>query len=428
MANRVVEPSSQRHYIEPFDQRVFQYDTDKSDVFLSRVANSVYKIFGDDIVMRGTGITGISHSSDSVTLTVGAGSVLQDNTLLVTEEDVVLQLDGVSGLDPSGKIVVFCSYGYLQTFEQNKHSFNINYIDITGNPLYSYTSTRDRLVIGIFEFTKDAGDNVITFTPSLDESLTINDNEYWVRGYSDTNRGLTQYMVHQLFELTESGSSVILDPTQGILLKGDVESPGAAKYYGTGKSGAKGFFDVSSLSIDNESSLSQFLKDFNHIFRDGNVHMTDIGLDPNAYFDTVPFFNNHMGPDYWDIVEGASWNDRYYTLDDAVANLILDAAGKPWVTGFRPTKVRVSWTEGSTKRKFWVESATGTVLSSDNVLDHNSGEEVPFIGVDQDIGKIHINSNAPLSQVTKIEFLTAPSACTCNCNYGCTCNCNYSAP
>jgi len=424
MANRVVEPSSQRHYIEPFDQRVFQYDTEKSDVFLSRVANSVYRIFGDDIVMSGLELTNVSYSSDSVTLAVEAGNALQDNTLITTEENVVLQLDGVSGLDPSGRIVVFCNYGFLQTFEQNKHSFNMNYIDSTGNPLYSFVNSRDRLLLGIFNFSKDGADNVISFTPSIDEYITVNGENYWIRGYSDTNRVLTRYMIHQLFELS-GGSSVILDPEEGIVLKGDVESPGAAKYYGTNNTGSKGFFDISSLSIDNESSLPQFLKDFNQIFRDGNMHMTDLGLDSHAYFSNVPFYNNFMGPDNWVIVEGASWNDKYYTLQASRDNMILDVGGKPWATAYRPTKMRVSWTEGSTQRKVWVESATGTILSEGQNLHHNSGEELNMIGVDEDIDKIYVASNAPLAQVTKIEFLTEPAVCSCNCNYGCTCDCNY---
>lgn len=424
MANRVVEPSSQRHYIEPFDQRVFQYDTEKSDVFLSRVANSVYRIFGDDIVMSGLELTSASYSSDSVTLAVEAGNALQDNTLLSTEEAVPLQLDGVSGLDPSGKIVVFCNYGYLQTFEQNKHSYNINYIDSTGNPLYDFVAARDRLVLGIYEFSKDGADNVIGFTPSVSEYLTINGTNYWVRGYSDKNRVLTRYLIHQLFELA-GASSVILDPEQGIILKGDVESPGAAKYYGTNNIGSKGFFDVSSLSIDNESSLAQFLTDFNQIFRDGNMHMIDLGLDSNAYFSNVPFYNNNIGPDNWTIIEGSSWNNRFYTLQASRDNMILDASGKPWVIGFRPTKMRVSWTEGSTQRKVWIESATGTILSAGQTLHHNSGEEIDIIGVDEDIDKIYVASHAPLAQVTKIEFFSEPVACACNCNYGCTCDCNY---
>ena len=424
MANRVVEPSSQRHFIEPFDQRVFQYDTEKSDVFLSRVANSVYRIFGDDIVMSGLEIDNVSHSTDSVVLTVKSGNALQDNTFLTTEEDVDLQLDGVSGLDESGKIVVFCNYGFLQTFEQNKHSFNINYIDPTGNPLYGFVLARDRLLLGIYQFAKDGADNVISFTPSTEEYITINGTAYWVRGYSDNNRILTRYLIHQLFEFS-GNSSVLLDPEQGIILKGDQDSPGFGKYYGTDKIGQKGFFDVSSLSIDNESSLPQFLKDFNHIFRDGNVHMGDIGLDTNEYFTSVPFFNNHIGLDYWDIIEGASWNNMFYTLQGSRDNMILSVGGRPWATGYRPTKMRVSWTEGQVRRKFWIESAAGVVLSQNEGLDQNSGAEIDLIGVDEDIDKIFVSSHAPLSQVTKIEFFTEPVICACNCNYGCTCDCNY---
>ena len=353
MANRVVEPSSQRHFIEPFDQRVFQYDTEKSDVFLSRVANSVYRIFGDDIIMSGLELTSASYSSDSVTLAVEAGYALQDNTLITTNEVVSLQLDGVSGLDPSGKIAIFCNYGYLQTFEQNKHSFNINYVDVTGNPLYGFIEARDRLLLGIYDFTKDGSDNVISFTPSNDEYMTVNGNVYWVRGYSDKNRVLTRYLVHQLFKL--SGSySVILDPEEGIILDGDVESPGSGKYYGTNNTGLKGFFDVSSLAIDNESSLPQFIKDYNHIFSNGNLYMAELGTNLANYMGQEPYYQTKIGPDFWSIVEGGFWNNMFYTLQASSSQLILDISGI-WAAGFRPEKMRLSWTEGQTKRRVWLE-------------------------------------------------------------------------
>ncbi|MDX1701711.1 MAG: hypothetical protein R3250_13880, partial [Melioribacteraceae bacterium] len=66
MADQTFVSTVQKHYIEPWNQRVFQYNTDQSDVFLSRVANSVFRVFGDDIVLSGLNVEGVAHSLDSV--------------------------------------------------------------------------------------------------------------------------------------------------------------------------------------------------------------------------------------------------------------------------------------------------------------------------------------------------------------------------
>lgn len=219
MAERVITPPGQRHFIEPFDQRVFQFDTDKSDVFLSRVANSVYQVLGDDIVMYGLEVTNPVHTSDSIQIDLTKGAAIQDQTLIITPDDLQLELTGISGMDESGRLVVMSSYNYLETFEQNQHSFNVNYVDSTGSPLHPFLNQRDRIVLAILQFTKDASDNVTSVGFAPEKFITINGNQYHVKGYSVQNKRLTAYLIHQL--LSGANTSIELDPTAGLRLIGD---------------------------------------------------------------------------------------------------------------------------------------------------------------------------------------------------------------
>jgi hypothetical protein len=139
MADQIFNSAVQKHYIDPWNQRVFQFNTDHSDVFLSRVANSVYKVFGDDIVMSGLNLLGLAHTTDSVAVTLAPGDILQDNTLIQVPENIELQLSGLSGLDDAGRVVVFSNFRYLETFEKNDQHFNINYINPIGSPLMGLT-------------------------------------------------------------------------------------------------------------------------------------------------------------------------------------------------------------------------------------------------------------------------------------------------
>lgn len=45
-----VTPSPQFRYLEPYKNRVFQYDTPNSNLFLSQYANNLLRVVGNDCV------------------------------------------------------------------------------------------------------------------------------------------------------------------------------------------------------------------------------------------------------------------------------------------------------------------------------------------------------------------------------------------
>jgi hypothetical protein len=386
MAERLVSPANQRHFIEPFDQRVFQFDTDKSDVFLSRVANSVYKIFGDDIVMYGMEIPNIANTTESVVVDIEPGICLQDNTLLITPDVTQLELNNVSGMDQNGRIVALCNYNFLQTFEQNKHSFQLNYIDQSGNPLHPFMEARDRLVLGIFTFTKDGSDNVLTFEHSTQKSIIIDDKLYYLRGRSPDNRVLTDYLNHQL---TTDGqlTSIELDKDDGIKLIGDTGTPGPSKYYGTDHTSVKGFYDLSTLAFDNESDLPEFQKPYNLVFYNGNLFIAEEGV--SVADSLTPKWRDFTGSNFWDGQNGMTWNGatNFWDVGQPGAYLYVNQTGQIWYENYRPTHVMFEDIIG-----------TGSIIvkdMSDNVLGENincfSGAIIPLdFSIGLDIAKIEI--------------------------------------
>jgi hypothetical protein len=282
MADQTFVSTEQKHFIEPWNQRVFQFNTEHSDVFLSRVANSVFRIFGDDIVLSGLSVTGVAHTPDAVSVSLSGGDLLQDNTLLQIPDPLIeLELAGLSGLDPSGRIVIMSNYRFLETFEQNNQHFHINYINPSGVPLLPFDVSRDRVMLGIFQFTKDGSDNVDSFFTSSDMELFIIDRTFYLRGFSDENRKLTAYLLHQLFS---AGMSVIFDPVNGIQLQNDQQNPGQLKYYGTGPTGQKGYFDLSELGYDNESTLPDYMEGYNQVLYNGNLFFVQEGHSVSEFF------------------------------------------------------------------------------------------------------------------------------------------------
>jgi hypothetical protein len=346
MADRVITPSGQRHYIEPFDQRVFQFDTDKSDVFLSRVANSIYQVFGDNIVMYGLDAINLVYTTSSISLEISAGAAIQDQTLLVTPNVVQLELSGISSMDEAGRLVVMSNYNYLETFEQNKHSFNINYIDTLGNPFFDFMPQRDLIVLAILSFTKDTSDNVTGVELATEPAININGNQYYVKGFSGSNKRLTAYLVHQLLSGAVSGGSVNsinLDPVTGLQLVNDVENPGNLKFYGTNQTGLKGWFDISSLGTDNESSVLEYQSGFNQVLYNGNLFFVAEGHSIN--YELFPFWQMFSSDQAWssDTPEitwyGDSWGNHSLSYGGVIKFLVK--AGSIWANQYKPIKFKV---------------------------------------------------------------------------------------
>jgi hypothetical protein len=338
MADRVITPPGQRHYIEPFDQRVFQFDTDKSDVFLSRVANSVYQVLGDDIVMYGLDALNPVHTSDSVQLEITKGAAIQDQTLIVTPDNLQLEITGVSGMDESGRIVVMSNYNYLETFEQNRHTFNINYINSSGSPLHSFLPQRDRIVLAILQFTKDASDNVTSVSFASDPFITISGKQYFIKGYSESNKRLTSYLIHQL--LSGANTSVELDPSVGLRLIGDQQLPGNLKFYGTNQTGSKGWFDISTLGVDNESDIQEYQSLYNQVLFNGNLFFIKDGHSIN--YELYPFWQFFDSDQIWSAVDpSVTYNSTEGWLSPVTIMKFNVKSGTPWSYGYRPLKFKV---------------------------------------------------------------------------------------
>ena len=270
--DRFVAPAEQFRYIDPYQQRVFQYGTEDSDVFLARVVNSLYKIFGNNIVITGFDKDDFQMvtTDDEIYITVPAGMLIQDNTLVEFNEKTQLMLENVSTMSMTGRIIAYVRYQYLQTIEQNQAYLCLNYISSAGTPRYSWDSEKDLTLLGIFEFEKDNDDNVIGVTLSDETVINIVGQDYHVFGLSDDNLNLKKYLLQMV--KNRYGSSIEID-SGGLALENDVNAPGTYKYYGTDDTGQRGWYSyppedvgtgVSFLDLEdtpNEygSSLGQFL-------------------------------------------------------------------------------------------------------------------------------------------------------------------------
>lgn len=270
--DRTVAPTSQRRYVDPYQVKVFQYDTDDSDVFLSRIANSVYRIFGDDIVIAGFEEEHITFTftDTDVFFNFDPGMLIQDITLLQFETGGSVRLENVNNLDHNGKLIVYCRYQFLNSLEDNPAYLCANYVSPSGYPIYSWDHNRDRVLFGVYSFVKDATDRIISVIRDDVDYFTIAGKKFWILGRDPNALSLKPYFGG----LLEKKPTESVEFEDGFCLINDQVSPGPLRYYGTNTEGARGFHTL-------PSSLTELPPDFN---------FTQLVDTPSAYTDAANKF------------------------------------------------------------------------------------------------------------------------------------------
>lgn len=147
---------NQIRYNDPHQQRMYQFNTQDSKVYLSRSTNYLLKAVGDDVVLSGFSLTTNPSTEDTISVTLSPGMLIQDSTLISILEPITLSLNIVPYDHNNGYIIIYTNYQYLNTITENSLSFEIAYISSTGNNIStsSWDPNKNRILLYRFSFIK----------------------------------------------------------------------------------------------------------------------------------------------------------------------------------------------------------------------------------------------------------------------------------
>jgi hypothetical protein len=172
---------SQKRFNDPFAQKLYQFNTPRSNIYLSNPVNVFSEIIGNNIVTNGLAVDSISLNSGLVTVTITEGTCLIDNVFHKITSPTTLSLD-VSGYDlPNGKIIVTAHYLFYRTTQINPLKLRLSYITNQTGVVYPVPLNIGNLVV-VSVFTYDSENDVLNQL-DVGESVIINGKEYLVRGY-----------------------------------------------------------------------------------------------------------------------------------------------------------------------------------------------------------------------------------------------------
>lgn len=191
------EPLNQLRVNDPYQQRLFDFNTADSRLYLAKVSNLLLKTFGDNIVLSGFDYKEkisndstiiVEENSTIVSLKITPGIAIINNTLIEVSETTDLKID-LDGYDETGSVIVYLDYVWIQTATPNPLRIKISHVSADGKNVSpeDWSVNRNKLILGIFKFTKmdDGSNNISQFAEIVGnpKQVLIEDNFYQRFGY-----------------------------------------------------------------------------------------------------------------------------------------------------------------------------------------------------------------------------------------------------
>jgi hypothetical protein len=198
-----LQPPKSEAAITPYSQKIFQFGTDDSRLYLPRNANIMLRAFTigydeneydteyyDSTSLFDIGVKKYNdridcildgflsyHTIDNNLLTVvlGPGNSICDSTMITCPQPSTISLD-LTVYDDSGFIVLAMRYKYIETVYNSPPRLRLSYVSSDGltvlpgepeNP--EWRSDFDRMIITTFKFVKDTENNVISVSNFLSD-------------------------------------------------------------------------------------------------------------------------------------------------------------------------------------------------------------------------------------------------------------------
>ena len=207
MGTNLSIPSPQHRYLEPYKNRVFQYDTKHSNYFLSHYVNQILNAVGDDSIIRGLEVAAeINSAKTGLDFTISPGSLVQDLTYFEFLSETPIALENIVRYSDH-YVVLYTNWRYVETVYENKLRFEATlYNPQTKKALAPWNSAKNRIILGVFSFTVE-DDRIVDFKRE-DVTIFFDDSNVIKNGTFDTKTTDNWTPINSTAHIVESGGTL----------------------------------------------------------------------------------------------------------------------------------------------------------------------------------------------------------------------------
>ena len=205
MGNTLLIPDPQHRYLEPFKNRVFQYDTKHSNMVLSHYVNQVLTAVGNDVIVRGLEITPyINAYKTGIRFAMNPGALIQDLTYFELPVVNTIEVADVVNF-PEWYVVIYSNWRYLHTIYDNDLKIEATFYNPkTRKAISGWDSSRNRIIFGVFSYEIDEN-GYVTFIKEEPGSLFFEDSNIIQNGTFDYRTHKYWTAINSTIKIEEEG-------------------------------------------------------------------------------------------------------------------------------------------------------------------------------------------------------------------------------
>jgi len=193
---------TQNKYNDPYQQKNTDYGSIYRQKSLSRAANDILKMFGDNIVLNGLDVTP-SFIGPTAVLDLTSGILIHDSTLVeLNSSSLTCDVTAVGDTTTHNcYLAIFTDFQYVETPDadsQTELKLSVYHISpggtataFSGSPAFS--TTRNKVLITILQFTK-VGSNItaisevpLALAGGSSPSILVSGETYYIKGITEDN-------------------------------------------------------------------------------------------------------------------------------------------------------------------------------------------------------------------------------------------------
>jgi hypothetical protein len=175
----------QNIFFKPFTQTFnsfYNHDTQKHNFYINPTFGKFCKVLGHNTIIEGFSVIDYNFTNNNLIINVSKGRIIINDTYIEISNDSQVIYENANLLDENGFFVLSASFLNANTLRSNKLRIHLTYFDHNNNSHTEFDHSKDKVILGVFDFDKDNNSNVISsFNMRNIETITLDSINYNIR-------------------------------------------------------------------------------------------------------------------------------------------------------------------------------------------------------------------------------------------------------
>jgi hypothetical protein len=172
---------TQEIIFEPYSQKYFSfYDGSKVNYYITPEFGKLTDLVGNNIILEGFEISGVSRTNTSISCTVGLGRLIINNTYIEVASSTNITYSQANVLDDSGFFVLSARFINYNTLKRNVLTFHLTYFTSENISYNDFDTSKNVIILGVFNFEK-TGSNITSVSLTESGSITLDGVSFTIR-------------------------------------------------------------------------------------------------------------------------------------------------------------------------------------------------------------------------------------------------------